>query len=57
MMARSGGVTAHLLERLLEDQKRRAKRERKMSFAEKLRILDRLMADGEPAIEDTIEQP
>ena len=57
MMEASSGVTAHLLERLLEDQRRRANHERKMSFAEKLRILDRLMADGEPVIEDTIEEP
>ena len=57
MMAPSGGVTARLLEKLLEDQRRRAKRERKMSFPEKLRILDRLMADGEPTVEDTTEEP
>ena len=57
MTVSSGGVTSHLLERLLEDQRRRAKHERKMSFAEKLRILDRLMTDGEPVVEDAIEKP
>lgn len=57
MMAHSGGVTAHLLDTLLKDQAKSAEKEKKMSFAEKLRVLDRLMADGEPVIEDTIEEP
>ena len=47
MKARSGGVTKRLLEKLLRDQKRRADRERKMPYAQKLRILDQLMADAE----------
>lgn len=57
MTGPSGGVTARLLEKLLEDQRRRALREKKMSFAQKLRILDQLMADGEPTVENTTEEP
>ena len=52
MKARSSGVTKRLLERLLRDQERRANRERKMPFAEKLRVLDQLMARGEARVED-----
>lgn len=52
MGARSGSVTRHLLEKLLRDQKRRAERERRMPFAEKLKVLDRLIAAGKPKIED-----
>ena len=46
MKERSGGVTKHLLEKLLKDQKRRAERERKLPYEQKLRILDQLMADA-----------
>ena len=45
MMERSGGVTKRLVDRLFKAQKRRAERQRKLPFAEKLRILDRLQAD------------
>jgi hypothetical protein len=41
-----------LLESLLRDQKRRAEREKKMSFARKLRVVDELMADGVPKVEE-----
>ena len=51
-MARSGVVTKNLLERLLRDQARRAQHERDMSFEEKLRAVDRLMAEGAPKFED-----
>ena len=53
MKASSHSVTKRLLERLLRDQKRRAEKERRMPFAEKLRVVDRLMAEGEPRVEDT----
>ncbi|GEM_PF-6237844 len=43
MTEHSGGVTKRLLERLLNAQRRSAEKERKMSYAEKLRILDSLM--------------
>jgi len=43
MTERSGGVTKRLLERLLDEQRRRAARERKMPYAEKLKVVDRLM--------------
>lgn len=52
MTAPSGGVTRGLLERLLEDQRRRAKREQKLPYAEKLRVLDRLMANREAVATD-----
>ena len=45
-MARSKGVTKRLLEKLLKEQERRAEREKRMPFAEKLRVLDRLMEQG-----------
>jgi hypothetical protein len=45
MPARSQGVSSRLLEKLLRDQERRAERERKMPFAEKLKVLDQLMAE------------
>lgn len=45
MTERSGHVTKRLLERLLKDQQRRAERERKLPYAEKLRILDRLQEE------------
>ena len=51
MGARSSGVTKRLLEKLLRDQERRAKRERKMPFAEKLRVVDRLMAEDWMVVE------
>jgi len=51
MTARSQGVTKLLHKRLLEDQRRRAEAERRLSFAEKLRILDQLIAAGPPKVE------
>ena len=56
MEASSRIVTKRLLERLLRDQSRRAEKERRMPFAEKLRVVDRLMAEGEPRVEDTTQQ-
>ena len=50
MTTRSGNVTKVLLESLLRDQRRRAEREKKMPYAEKLRVVDRLMAEGEPEV-------
>ena len=44
-MARSQGVTKNLLETLLKDQARRAERERKLPYAQKLRILDEMIAE------------
>lgn len=41
----SGGVTKGLLDKLLKAQERRAERERKLSFAAKLRILDKLQQE------------
>jgi hypothetical protein len=41
-----------LLEKLLRGQGRRAERERRLSFAKKLRILDQLMMEGELRVED-----
>ncbi len=38
--------------KLLEEQDRRSEMRRRLPFAEKLRILDRLMAEGPPKIED-----
>ena len=55
MEASSHSVTKRLLARLLRDQKRRAEKERRMPFAKKLRVVDRLMAEGEPKIEDTAQ--
>ncbi len=52
MMARSGNATNRLLESLLRDQKRRAEREKKMTFARKLRVVDELMTDGVPKVEE-----
>lgn len=52
MTVRSGNVSKRLLESLLRDQKRRAERERKMPFARKLRVVDELMTDGVPKIEE-----
>lgn len=52
MTARSGNVTKRLREKLLNDQERRAKREAKLSFASKLRVVDQLMAAGEPKVEE-----
>ena len=51
MTARSGNVTKRLLESLLKDQKRRAERERTMSYAEKLRVVDQLIADAGPEVD------
>ena len=56
MRTRSSSVTRHLLEKLLRDQDRRAKRERKMPFAKKLRVLDQLMMRGEARVEDSSRQ-
>ncbi len=52
MTAHSRGVTKRLLERLLSAQELRAARERRASFARKLRMADRLMAEGRPKVED-----
>lgn len=52
MMARSGNATNRLLESLLRDQKLRAEREKKMTFARKLRVVDELMRDGVPKVEE-----
>ena len=52
MTGHSGGSTRDLRERLLKDQARRAERERKLSFAKKLRILDQMMQEGAPEFED-----
>ena len=52
MKGRSSGVTKSLLEKLLSAQEKRAKRGREISFSQKLRVLDRLMAEGPPKIED-----
>ena len=49
-MVRSRNVTKGLLEKLLRDQARRAKRERKMPFAQKLKMVDKLMAEGQPKV-------
>ncbi|MSQ14001.1 MAG: hypothetical protein EXR47_07735 [Dehalococcoidia bacterium] len=46
MTVRSGGVTIRLLEKLLRDQERRAKRERKLPFAKKLEVLDGMWESG-----------
>jgi len=43
MTAHFGGVTKSLLGRLLSDQARRAEQERRLPYAEKLRIADQLM--------------
>ena len=55
-MANSSGVTKHLLDRLLKAQDRRAKRESRLPFAEKLRILDGLMAEGPPKVDEGDEK-
>jgi hypothetical protein len=52
MTTNSRGVSKRLLDRLLRDQRRRAEKERRMSFAEKLRVVDQLMAEGEPRVEN-----
>ena len=46
MTGLSKNVTGGLREKLLKDQERRAEKERRLSFAKKLRILDRMMQDG-----------
>lgn len=46
MTARAKGVTKGLLAKLLEDQERRANREKKLSFEKKLKILDQLMKEA-----------
>mgnify|MGYP001495882172 CR=1 FL=1 len=56
MKARSGGVTKRLLAKLLKDQKRRADRERKLPYAQKLRILDQLMADANQNVDSEDRQ-
>lgn len=45
-MARSKGVTKGLLDKLLRAQHRRSERQRKLSFSEKLRILDRMQTEA-----------
>lgn len=52
MAAHSGNATKRLLESLLRDQRRRAERERKMPFAKKLRVVDELMMEGVPRVEE-----
>ena len=56
MMVPSGNVTRRLLETLLEDQNRRAKYERTIPFVEKLKVVDQLMAEGEPKVEDLSQE-
>jgi len=56
MKARSGGVTKRLLEKLLKDQERRVNRERKMPYAQKLRMLDQLMAGAVQKVEPVARQ-
>jgi hypothetical protein len=56
MKARSGGVTKNLLAKLLKDQKRRADRERRLPYAQKLRILDQLMADANQNVDSEDRQ-
>ena len=51
-MAHSSNVTKRLLDSLLRDQRRRAERERKMPFAKKLMVIDELMKNGVPTVED-----
>ncbi len=51
MTESSISVTPCLPARLLKDQEGRAKREAKLSFAKKVKIIDQLMADGAPRIE------
>ena len=51
-MAHSLSGTADWREELLKDQQRRAERERRLPFAAKLRILEKLMAEGPPVVED-----
>ena len=46
------GTSEKLQAKLLREQERRAERERKLPFWRKLEILDQMMADGPPAIED-----
>lgn len=45
MTVDSGVVTKRLLERLLKDQERRARRERNLPYARKLEILDGIWDD------------
>lgn len=52
MKVRSSDVTKSLLEKLLSAQEKRAKRGRELPFAQKLRVLDRLMAESPPRVED-----
>lgn len=42
----SKSVTEGLRKKLLRDQERRARQERRLSFAKKLRILDQMMRDA-----------
>ena len=51
-MARSWQDTGDWREKLLRAKNRRAERERRLPFAAKLRILDELMAEGPPTVED-----
>ena len=41
-----------LCKKLLREQTRRSNRERRLPYAQKLRILDRLMAEGPPTVEE-----
>jgi hypothetical protein len=42
----SQNVTEGLRKKLLEDQERRARQERRLSFSKKMRILDQMMRDA-----------
>ncbi len=50
MTANSKRVTKGLLDRLLKAQTRRSEREKRLSFGEKLKIVDQLMADHDAAM-------
>ena len=51
MTGNSKRVTKGLLDRLLKAQTRRSEREKRLSFSDKLKIVDQLMADHEAAIQ------
>ena len=50
MTVNSKRVTKGLLDRLLKAQNRRSEREKRLSFGEKLKIVDQLMADHDAAM-------
>ena len=51
MAAHSKGVTGKLLTRLLKAQSKRAELEKRLPFAEKLKILDQLISDRQEAMD------